>query len=141
MLKIKVPIEEAQPEDPSEEESNDETPYKMVLAIRSDLKMQKGKAAAQCCHATLGAYKKAVKNDSKAVQRWSRGGQAKITVQVPNEEEMDNIALQAKAANLITYTVADAGRTQVAPGSRTVLAIGPGPVASIDKITKHLKLY
>ena len=29
----------------------------------------------------------------------------------------------------------DAGRTQVAPGSRTVLAIGPAPAAEIDVVT------
>lgn len=33
-----------------------------------------------------------------------------------------------------------AGRTQVAPGSRTVLAIGPAPKSAIDKVTGHLRL-
>ena len=28
--------------------------YKMVLVVRTDLGMQKGKAAAQCAHAALG---------------------------------------------------------------------------------------
>ena len=28
--------------------------FKMVLVVRNDLKMGKGKAAAQCSHATLG---------------------------------------------------------------------------------------
>ena len=32
---------------------------KMVLVVRQDLKMGKGKAAAQCAHAAVGAYKKA----------------------------------------------------------------------------------
>jgi PTH2 family peptidyl-tRNA hydrolase len=30
---------------------------KMVLVVREDLKMGKGKIGAQCGHATLGAYK------------------------------------------------------------------------------------
>jgi hypothetical protein len=32
------------------------------------------------------------------------------------------------------------GRTQIAAGSKTVLAIGPAPVGAVDKITGHLKL-
>lgn len=47
---------------------------------------------------------------------------------------------KARAAGLVTYTVQDAGRTQVAPGSRTVLAIGPAPRTAFDAITGHLKL-
>ena len=38
------------------------------------------------------------------------------------------------------FTVEDAGRTQIAAGSQTVLAIGPAPVKIIDQITSHLKL-
>lgn len=33
---------------------------------------------------------------------------------------------EAKAAGLGTYIVADAGHTQVDPGSLTVIAVGPG---------------
>ena len=37
-------------------------------------------------------------------------------------------------------TRTNTGRTQVAPGSRTVLAIGPAPRSSLDSVTGHLKL-
>lgn len=47
----------------------------------------------------------------------------------------------AKAIGLLANVVRDAGQTQVAPGSRTVCAIGPGPCEEIDQITRHLKLY
>ena len=43
-------------------------------------------------------------------------------------------------AGLVTYIVEDAGRTQIAAGSKTVLAIGPAPVHAFEEITKHLKL-
>ena len=51
-------------------------------------------------------------------------------------------ALEAAAASvgLPTYVVHDAGRTQVAAGSQTVLAIGPAPRSRVDTVTGHLKL-
>jgi PTH2 family peptidyl-tRNA hydrolase len=36
--------------------------------------------------------------------------------------------------------IRDAGRTQIEPNSKTVLAIGPAPAREIDRITGHLKL-
>jgi len=116
-------------------------PHKMVLVIRMDLKMQKGKIAAQCCHATLGAYKRALKSQSNALKIWSSQGQAKITLQVPDEPQMLALEKAAKDNGIPTYVVADAGRTQVAAGSKTVLAIGPAPSTQIDQITGKLKLY
>ena len=41
-----------------EEKSNAFGPTKMVMAVRMDLKMGKGKIAAQCCHAAVAAFKK-----------------------------------------------------------------------------------
>lgn len=42
--------------------------YKMVLCVNMGLKMGKGKIAAQCSHATLGAYKRAIRNCPEAVK-------------------------------------------------------------------------
>ena len=53
---------------------------------------------------------------------------------------MERIRQLACQAGIVNYQVMDAGRTQVAPGSKTVLAIGPAPVKTIDEITGHLKL-
>lgn len=52
----------------------------------------------------------------------------------------EELADQAAEQGLPTYIVCDAGRTQIAAGSQTVLAIGPAPKSAIDKITGHLKL-
>jgi peptidyl-tRNA hydrolase, PTH2 family len=67
-------------------------------------------------------------------------GQAKIAVKVELESEIYDLMAAAKAAGLVTYLVEDAGRTQIAAGSKTVLAIGPAPASALDKITSHLKL-
>jgi PTH2 family peptidyl-tRNA hydrolase len=51
-----------------------------------------------------------------------------------------NIRRGANLRGLNYYLVHDAGRTQIAAGSATVLAIGPALVEDIDTLTGHLKL-
>ncbi|KAF9154254.1 hypothetical protein BG015_001437 [Linnemannia schmuckeri] len=115
--------------------------YKMVLVIRTDLNMGKGKAAAQCCHATLANYKELSKKSPKTLTRWEYFGQAKVTLKVDNEEDMLMLQAQAMSIGLAAHSIRDAGRTQIAAGSRTVLAIGPGPISVVNSITGKLKLY
>ena len=51
----------------------------MVLIVRTDLGMTKGKAAAQCAHAALACYKKALKSAPEVLAAWEKTGQAKVT--------------------------------------------------------------
>ena len=44
-------------------------------------------------------------------------------------------------AGLNTHLVRDAGHTEIEPGSRTVLAVGPAPASAMDPLTAHLKTY
>ena len=48
---------------------------------------------------------------------------------------------EAEKVGVQTAMVHDAGRTQIPAGTLTVMAVGPGPVYLIDKVTGHLKLY
>ncbi|KAJ9086635.1 hypothetical protein DSO57_1001917 [Entomophthora muscae] len=114
---------------------------KLVLVIRTDLGMTKGKVAAQCCHATLACYKAAARSQAQYLDKWEYEGQAKITLKCNSEEEMLELQEKARAAGLIGRSIQDAGRTQIAAGSRTVLGIGPGPISLINEVTGHLKLY
>ncbi|XP_034189140.1 peptidyl-tRNA hydrolase 2, mitochondrial [Osmia lignaria lignaria] len=114
--------------------------YKLILVIRTDLKMGKGKVAAQCAHAAVAAYK-AAKKYPKILQAWEECGQAKITVKVDSEEALKEVAKHARAVGLLANTIQDAGRTQIEPGSKTVCAVGPGPAPLIDEVTGHLKLF
>ena len=107
----------------------------MVLVVRSDLGMGHGKIAAQCGHAVLGAYQAALGEKPEWVSAWESRGCAKVALKCDGEAAMDEIAAAAEAAGLPTYVVTDAGHTQVAPGSRTVLGIGPAPVGEIDVLT------
>jgi len=114
---------------------------KMVLIVRTDLGMTKGKAAAQCAHAALGCYKKAVKSNAAALEAWEKTGQAKICLKIDNAEAMMDLATKARENGIAWSVVRDAGRTQVEAGSLTVLGIGPADVNDIDQITGHLKLF
>eukprot|EP00026_Physarum_polycephalum_P010837 Phypoly_transcript_11018.p3 GENE.Phypoly_transcript_11018~~Phypoly_transcript_11018.p3 ORF type:complete len:168 (+),score=29.61 Phypoly_transcript_11018:741-1244(+) len=118
--------------------SNEE--YKLVLVVRNDLNMGKGKIAAQCSHATLGAFVKAQKKDKAGLDKWEEDGQAKVVVKTQDEDEMMALEEAARKANLVTYIVVDAGRTQIASGTSTVLAVGPGPISKINSVTGALKL-
>jgi PTH2 family peptidyl-tRNA hydrolase len=115
-------------------------PYKMVLVVNTGLGMGKGKIAAQCCHAAVACYQRASKQCPAAVAAWERTGCAKIAVKCPSQEEMEKIAVLAMSMDMPVYLVEDAGRTQIAAGSRTVLGIGPAPVSVFEGISDHLKL-
>ncbi|PFH58994.1 hypothetical protein XA68_12946 [Ophiocordyceps unilateralis] len=118
---------------------------KLVLVVRTDLGMTKGKIAAQCSHATLACYKTLARAPPSSplrqlLTRWERNGQAKIALQAKSEEEVRALRRQALDAGLPADVVQDAGRTQIEPGSLTVLGIGPAPKSAVDRITGHLKL-
>eukprot|EP00962_Isochrysis_galbana_P007385 scaffold1997_cov126-Isochrysis_galbana.AAC.3 len=126
-----------------------DAPLKMLLCVNVDLRdangkpvsMTKGKTCAQCGHATLGAYRKALTSQGgrNALRVWLRTGQMKIAVRVPTQVELTALHAEAARRGLVCSLVRDAGHTQIAPGSRTVLAIGPAPEQYFD-FTKHLKL-
>ena len=114
---------------------------KMVLVVRNDLKMGKGKAAAQCSHATLAAYKSARSHAPKTLRRWESRGQPKITTKVDDEDALMTALATARSLGLVASVIQDAGRTQIAPGSKTVVAVGPGPEHLVDQVTGQFKLY
>ncbi|KAE8726915.1 hypothetical protein F3Y22_tig00005939pilonHSYRG00028 [Hibiscus syriacus] len=93
--------------------------FKMVLVVRNDLKMGKGKIAAQC--------------------RWEMCAQPKVVVKIDSEEDMLVSQERAKSLNIPTHITIDTGRTQIAPNSRTVMAI-LGPIEMVDDVTGGLKL-
>ena len=115
-------------------------PYKMVFCVNQELSMGKGKIAAQCCHAAVGCYKRALKQCPGGVAAWERTGCAKIALKCPTEADLEDIAVRALAKEIPCYLVEDAGRTQIAAGSRTVLGLGPAPVSVFEGVSDHLKL-
>ena len=123
-------------------------PYKQVLLYRRDLKMRKGKIAAQCAHASVGVLLRpalraaAPGTDPLPValgpvtEAWLRYGQAKIVLSVDDEAALLKAHMLALEAGLPTIVITDAGHTEFkGVPTRTTVAIGPAPVAAIDAIT------
>ncbi|GBE78132.1 peptidyl-tRNA hydrolase PTH2-domain-containing protein [Sparassis latifolia] len=115
-------------------------PCKLVLIVRTDLGMTTGKIAAQCGHATLACYKALLKTNPTLLQHWERTGQAKIALKASSEDQLLELEAVAKSLNLCARAIHDAGKTQIAAGSRTVLGIGPAPVELVNRVTGKLRL-
>jgi PTH2 family peptidyl-tRNA hydrolase len=113
------------------------TDYKQVILVRADLKLPKGKIAAQVAHASVTAVLRAEKSD---VKNWAMEGMKKIALKVLDEKELYKYIQQAKDAGLVTCVITDAGKTVVAPGTVTCGAIGPSDEDKIDNITKDIPL-
>ncbi len=114
--------------------------YKQVIIVRTDLRMSVGKTCAQVAHASLGSAMKAIKNEKRWYDNWSREGQKKVVVKAKDQDEIYELYEIARAQKLPCYLVNDAGLTELEPGTTTTLGVGPGPNEKIDKVTGELKL-
>lgn len=131
---------EEETDGPPEAFSDSTEECKMILVVRTDLKMTKGKIAAQCGHAAVACYESIQRSNPILLQRWKSHGQAKIALQVSDEDEMELLQGIAQSLGITARMIHDAGRTQIAAGSATVLGLGPAPKSVLDQVTGHLKL-
>lgn len=131
----------------------------LALVVRKDLKMGTGKIAAQCAHAAVAVVEDIQTNYSSSTSSnpeeqqgdvtegpsqwlasWLKSGSPKVALQVDSEDALVGLAKEAKARSIPFYVIRDAGRTQIAAGSKTVVAIGPAPKSRVQVITGKLKL-
>ena len=79
-------------------------------------------------------------------QLYLRGSQIKFIIvpdmlkNSPMFKKIKNQTKAAKQANIANCLITDAGCTQIPPGSKTVLGIGPDTSEKINKITGTFKL-
>lgn len=136
---------------------------KMMIVMRRDLKMRKGKIAAQaghaCVDALLAALKKedrlgniemtqggmTLKNTDKAptpLSGWFDSGCTKVCVYVDSEEELLCIAAEAEKRGIIAAVITDWGLTEFhGEHTKTCLALEPLPAEVADELTGGLPLY
>jgi peptidyl-tRNA hydrolase, PTH2 family len=123
---------------------------KMVIVVRKDLNMRKGKMCAQVGHSVMGFLldnNESDRNDclnitlSEQEMIWLEEGQAKIVVSCDSEDELEGLMFKAKMRNIQTHKIIDHGRTEFhGVPTLTCCAFGPDFASKLDQITSHLKL-
>ena len=113
---------------------------KLVVAVRTDLGLTKGKLAVQVAHASVNCAMQTLSKRRSLYDDWYRQGQKKIVAKVANERELLELKSMAEARGLVTSLVTDAGLTQVPPGTNTCLGMGPAKAGDLDPLTGDLGL-
>jgi len=130
---------------------------KQVLLYRRDLKMRKGKVAAQCAHASLAVFlRRRVPSErvelrvdgapydddalvvplDPAMARWVTSRFTKIVLSVEDETALLEAFRLATEAGIACALVRDAGHTEFhGVPTYTTCALGPAPVDIIDAIS------
>jgi PTH2 family peptidyl-tRNA hydrolase len=114
--------------------------FKQCIVIREDLKLSCGKLAVQVAHAAVMAVERAEKADKSVVSDWKAEGQKKVILKVPGVPDLFRLQEDARQAGIPSAIVADAGLTEIPPGTITALGLGPAPNKLMDKVTGKLKL-
>ena len=119
--------------------------YKQAIVLRRDIVMGRGKAAAQAAHASCMAVFNIIDSKNEEwgewLKMWRIEGQKKIVLRAENLGELEELYENALRLGLPASIVVDAGHTQLPPGTKTAIAVGPGPEELVDRITGRLKLY
>ena len=118
--------------------------YKQVILVREDLKMRKGKAAAQVAHASLDVFtsRSTIKDGVMSIKlsdadiAWLSNGYTKINLGVSSEEDLLLAYKLALESGIPCSLILDSGKTEFhGVPTKTTCAIGPFDSDQIDKIT------
>jgi len=111
-----------------------------INSLLEDLKLSKGKLAAQVAHAAVSCALKTKKHHKKWLTKWVREGGKKVIVKTDDANDFIELKRKAAELNIESVIVTDAGHTEISPGTQTVLGIGPAPTNLIDQVTGSLTL-
>ena len=138
---------------------------KQMIVMRRDLKMRKGKIAAQAGHACVEAVLMALAREGRLgevrvtpdqswiyledegapatpLSDWFDAGVAKVCVYVDSEEELLDLAVRGRELGFAVALVRDAGHTEFhGEPTYTCLAFEPLAAEQIDPLTGELPLY
>lgn len=142
---------------------------KQLIVMRRDLKMRKGKIAAQAGHACVEATLMALAREGRldelrlvtaadgepvgialndqghaptALSDWFEWGVAKVCVYVDSEEKLLNLARAGRSRGFLCALIRDAGLTEFhGEATYTCLAFEPLAAEDIDPLTGDLPLY
>ena len=111
----------------------------LVVLVRRDLAMSAGKCASQVAHAAVGCSLKARKHATAQFDRWRSEHGRIVVLAVDDLQVLQDHRVEAETHRLVHHVVTDAGRTEVAPGTVTVLGLGPAPKSVLDVLVGHLE--
>lgn len=138
---------------------------KQMIVMRRDLKMRKGKIAAQAGHACVEATLMALAREGRLgevrvtpdqswvyledegtratpLSDWFDAGVAKVCVYVDSEEELLDLAARGRELGFAVALIRDAGHTEFhGEPTYTCLAFEPLAAEQIDPLTGELPLY
>ena len=138
---------------------------KQMIVMRRDLKMRKGKIAAQAGHACVEAVLMALAREGRLgevrvtpdqswiyledegapatpLSDWFDAGVAKVCVYVDSEEELLALHRRAQEAGVLSSLICDAGMTEFhGEATYTCLALEPLPRDRADELKGNLPLY
>jgi PTH2 family peptidyl-tRNA hydrolase len=117
-----------------------EDEIKQVIILRGDLEMSRGKLVAQGAHASLMSYFETEKVDKAMAKAWIDAGEKKIVLKVSDEEALKKLYEAFRYKKIPAVLVTDAGLTELPPGTKTALGIGPWKSSEIDPFTRGMKL-
>lgn len=139
-----------------------DTPKQMIV-MRRDLKMRKGKIAAQAGHACLSATLMALEKEGRLgdlipggtgmmlrpttkaptpLSCWFESGTTKVCVYVDSLESLLELDQKAKEMGIISALICDAGRTEFhGESTYTCLALEPLCPETVEPLTGELPLY
>ena len=115
--------------------------YRMNFVVNRELRMGTGKTAAQVAHACLSLYTQLTGNSNLRTHynAWLLTGQTKVVLQCDTTDELLALYQEGRGREIVCCVVRDAGRTQVATGTCTVLGVF-GDGSQLMELTGHLKL-
>lgn len=111
---------------------------KQVILARKDLKMDKGKLAAQAAHASVKAV---LKTNKKVLAEWLGEGAKKVILKVNSKKDLIKFKRQAESIGLKAALITDAAKTFFKRPTTTTLGIGPDEDEKIDSVTGQLQMY
>ena len=142
---------------------------KQMIVVRRDLKMRKGKVAAQAGHACVEATLMALAREGRLdevrvataqdgtmsrvflddedteptpLSSWFDAGVAKVCVYVDSEEELLDLAARGRERGFVCALIQDAGFTEFhGEPTYTCLAFEPLAPEQVDPLTGELPLY
>ena len=131
---------------------------KQVIVVRKDLKMRKGKFAAQVAHASMKVFFDRMEDEkiggffsseeaymticdfTPEMEQWRKGIFTKIVVGCDDLIELHALYQNADSKGIPCAMIEDSGKTEFNEPTITCIAIGPDKAEKIDKITRHLEL-